>query len=203
MNTEESVITPAQALKWLKAGNLRFIQGEHTPKDYHNKIKQTANEQRPFAAVLGCIDSRVPHEIVFDQNLGHIFSIRIAGNFADNSILGSLEFATYCAGAKIILVLGHTDCGAVKGACDNITLGHLTQTLQHLSPALKATTGFSESMQNSANLAYVMQVTRYNVQLTVTKILNESPVLRELVEKQKLMVVAGIYNTSTGKVDFL
>jgi carbonic anhydrase len=101
------------------------------------------------------------------------------------------------------LVLGHTDCGAVKGACDNITLGHLTQTLQHLSPALKATTGFSESMQNSANLAYVMQVTRYNVQLTVTKILNESPVLRELVEKQKLMVVAGIYNTATGKVDFL
>jgi carbonic anhydrase len=198
----QAAMTPAEALQRLKDGNKRFLAGKALERDLRQQVLETATGQYPFAAVLGCMDSRVPQEAVFDQGVGRLFSVRIAGNFADPEILGSLEFAAYVAGAKLILVLGHTECGAIKGACDDVELGNLTTTLSHLRPAVAAVTDVPGA-RNSKNKAFVDAVTRANVKLTLEDIRKRSPILDGMVGRGELALVGGIYDVKTGAVTFL
>ena len=186
----------------LKAGNERFVSGNLIDRDYAAQVSETASGQFPFAVVLGCIDSRVPPELVFDQGIGDIFSPRIAGNFVNPDILGSMEFATKVAGSKAIVVLGHTSCGAVKGACDRVELGNLTGMLDNIMPAVNAVTEIPGE-RNSSNAAFVDAVAHKNVQMTIADILDQSPVMRELVDLGELSVVGAIHDVSTGRVTFM
>ncbi len=190
-----------QALAFLKEGNERFVNGTMLKRDLMSQVRATASGQYPFAAVLGCIDSRVPPEFVFDQGIGDIFSARIAGNFADTDIIGSLEFTTKLSGAKLIVVLGHTECGAIKGACDNAQFGNLTQTLSNILPAVYAVRDV-EGERNSKNKAFVQAVTEANVRLNVRALTDRSIVMQELVKQGQLKVVGAMYNISTGRVTF-
>jgi carbonic anhydrase len=194
-------MTPDQALAALKEGNQRFVSGKMMQRDLMAQVKTTATGQYPIAAVLGCIDSRVPPEIVFDQGLGDIFSARIAGNFANTDIIGSFEFATKLSGAKLIVVLGHTDCGAVKGACDNAQLGNLTATLSHIAPAVYVVTDVPGE-RTSKNAAFVQHVADANVRLTVQALTERSAVLRDLVDHGQLKVVGAMYDLASGQVHF-
>lgn len=198
----QAALTPEKALALLKAGNERFLSGNMKSRDLAAQVKATAGGQFPHSIVLGCVDSRVPPELVFDQGIGDIFAPRVAGNFADEELLGSMEFAAAVAGSKLIVVLGHTECGAVKGACDDVQLGNLTQTLSHIMPAVEAVPGF-EGERNSGNKDFVNAVTHENVRLTVTRILQKSLVLSELVKREQLLVIGAIYDVSTGKVTFI
>ena len=183
----------------LKEGNERFLNNQQVGHDYHEQIKQTAGGQKPFAAVLGCIDSRVPAEVVFDQGIGDIFNVRIAGNFVNDDILGSLEFACKVAGSKVILVLGHTSCGAVKGACDHVELGKLTGMLDNLSPAVNSIAGHDDD-RSSGNAAFVQAVAESNVNLTVKAITDRSEVLREMHQAGEISIVGAMYDVGSGKV---
>lgn len=194
-------MTPDQALARLKQGNERFVNGRMLERNLMAQVRATATAQYPFAAVLGCIDSRVPPELVLDQGIGDIFSPRIAGNFANTDIIGSLEFATKLAGAKLILVLGHTECGAIKGACDNAQLGNLTQTLSNLAPAVYAATG-APGDRSSKNAAFVQAVSEQNVRLTVEALTDRSAVLRDLVRGNQLRVVGAMHDVGSGRVSF-
>ncbi len=196
-----AAITPEMAVQLLKDGNARFVASQALDRDLNQQVKQTAGGQHPFAAVLGCIDSRVPAELVFDQGIGDIFNVRIAGNFVNNDILGSLEFACKVAGSKAILVLGHTSCGAVKGACDHVELGNLTGMLENLSPALDAVTD-EQADRSSGNPAFVQKVSDMNVQLTIAAIKERSQVLRTMVEQGEITIVGGMYHVDTGEVTF-
>ena len=198
-------ITPEKALEMLKEGNERFLNGEMHERDLMQMVSQTAKGQYPFAVVLGCIDSRVPPELVFDQGIGDIFTPRIAGNFVNEDILGSMEFATKVAGSKIIVVLGHSSCGAVKGACDHVELGNLTHTLSNIMPAINAVNAVLDvpGPRNSSNSEYVEHVSHANVKLTVQDILNRSPVMKEMVDNGELMVVGAMHDVSTGRVTFM
>ena len=198
----QSALTPDAALTLLKEGNQRFLSGNLLERDLMAQVKATSKGQYPHSVVLSCIDSRVPPELVFDQGLGDIFAPRVAGNFVDEELLGSMEFAAAVAGSKAIVVLGHSECGAVKGACDDVKLGNLTQTLANIRPAVEAVTGF-EGERNSKNKDFVSAVAHENVRQTVDNILERSPVLAELVERGKLKVVGAMYDVSTGKVTFL
>ena len=198
---EQLTDTPDQAVAALKAGNERFLAEGMYNRDLKAQVEATAGGQTPFAVVLGCIDSRVSPELVFDQGIGDIFSARIAGNFANTDIIGSFEFATLLAGARAIVVLGHTECGAIKGACDGAQLGNLTHTLSNLAPAVYAVTEV-EGGRSSANAAYVQAVADENVRLTVEALTERSAVLRELVEDGKLEIVGAMYDVATGEVDF-
>jgi len=204
VQTKESqaAITPAAARAMLEAGNERFVAGKLLARNYAEQVKATARGQYPFAVVLGCIDSRVPPEIIFDQGVGDIFVARVAGNFVNTDILGSMEFATAVAGAKLIVVLGHSSCGAVMGACDGVELGNLTQTLSNLSSAVYSTK-VDAGERNSTNKTFVDAVTRKNVELTVLNILERSAVVRELVAGGKLEVVGAIHDVDSGKIKFL
>ncbi|MGI9329612.1 MAG: carbonic anhydrase family protein [Gammaproteobacteria bacterium] len=197
----QSDMTPDRALAELQAGNQRFVSGDMRNRDLMSQVKATADGQFPFAVVLGCIDSRVPPELVFDQGIGDIFSPRIAGNFANTDIIGSIEFATQLAGSRLVVVLGHTQCGAVKGACDGAELGNLTQTLSNISPALYAVTDVKGD-RNSQNSEFVQRVADENVRLTVSALTDRSAVLAGLVAEKKLKVVGAMHNVSTGKVTF-
>lgn len=194
----QAEMTPAKALEMLMAGNDRFVSGGMLERDLSEQVSITGSGQYPHSVVLSCIDSRVPPEIVFDQGLGDIFSPRIAGNFVNTDILGSMEFATAAAGSKLIVVLGHTECGAVKGACDNVELGNLTQTLSNIAPAVYATE--IEGARNSSNGAFVDAVAHNNVSMTVQNILDRSAVIRGQVEAGEVMVVGAMYNVATGVV---
>jgi len=165
------------------------------------QVKATGNGQFPFATIVGCIDSRASNELIFDQGIGDIFSARIAGNFVNDDIIGSLEFASRVAGSRLIVVLGHTECGAVKGACDDVVMGNLTQTLANIKPAVAAVTGH-DSDRSSKNMAFVKAVTGKNVELTVQRILERSPILRDMVNKGELEIVGAMYDVHTGKVTF-
>lgn len=198
----QQAMTPAQALERLRAGNARFVAGEMLERDLGRQVGQTAAGQYPFAVILGCIDSRVPPEFVFDQGIGDVFSARIAGNFVNTDILGSMEFATAVAGSKLIVVLGHTECGAVKGACDQVELGNLTQTLSNLAPAIYAVTGV-DGPRSSENAAFVSAVTRKNVEQTVQNVLDRSHVIRDLHAEGEVLVVGAIHDVATGRVTFL
>ena len=164
-------------------------------------VIHTANGQFPIAAVVGCIDSRVPPEIVFDQNIGDIFSARSAGNFVNTDILGSLEFACRVAGAKAIVVLGHTECGAIKGAIDQAKLGNLTAMFERLEPAVQAAAPFAERTSSDQNL--VQRVTEANVSLTVKQIQSQSSVLKEMVQAGELIIVGAIHDVATGSISLL
>ena len=198
----QAALTPDTALAMLKEGNERFLVGDMVERDLNAQVAATAGGQYPHSIVLSCIDSRVPPELVFDQGIGDIFSPRIAGNFVDEELLGSMEFAAAVAGSKALVVLGHTECGAVKGACDDVKLGNLTRTLAAIRPAVEAVEGF-EGERTSKNKAFVDAVTHENVRQTVDNIIERSPVLAELVEGGKLKVVGAVYDVGTGKVTFL
>ncbi len=197
----QAALTPDEVLQLLKDGNARFLAGEALERNFLEQVQQTAGGQYPMAAILGCIDSRVPHEIVFDKGVGDVFSARVAGNFVNTDILGSLEFAAAVAGVKAIVVLGHTECGAVKGACDHVQLGNLTSTLANLAPALYAV-GEVEGERSSKNKAFVQAVAEENVRQTVRQIVDRSPVLRERVAAGDLVVVGAMHDVHTGEVAF-
>lgn len=194
-------MTPAEALSRLKDGNARFVANSQANRDLMQQVRQTGEGQFPFAVVLGCVDSRVSPELVFDQGIGDIFSARIAGNFVNEDILGSMEFATKVAGAKAIVVLGHTKCGAIMGACDNVQLGNLTGMLSNLMPAVEAisTNGGKASSQNAA---FVQQVADKNVILTIEEIKKRSPVLKEMLENGEITIDGAMYDVDSGQVNF-
>ena len=194
--------TPADALTLLKEGNFRFLNNMNYKRDLLERVHATKDGQAPFAAILSCMDSRAPAEIIFDQGLGDIFSIRIAGNIISPGILGSLEYATAVAGSRLIVVLGHTNCGAIKGACDNVQLGNLTSLLAHILPAVELEKTVKQE-RNSKNPEFVQKVTQLNVQISVEQILAESTVIRNLVQEGKVAVVPAIYDVATGKVRFI
>ena len=197
----QAAITPARALEMLKQGNERFVNGKTLPRDFLAQVRQTATGQYPFAAIVSCLDSRIPPAIVFDQGVGDLFVGRIAGNFVNDDMLGSLEFATKLSGAKLIVILGHTECGAIRGACDAAQLGLLTATLANINPAVKAVQG-DYTPRNSSNAEFVQSVAEMNVQLTMKKLLDRSVVLREMVDKGELGLVGAMYEITTGKVMF-
>ena len=186
----------------LKQGNARFTAGSSSNRDYQSQVSQTAAGQYPLAAVVSCIDSRIPTEIVFDQGIGDIFNARIAGNFVNEDILGSLEFACKVAGAKAIVVMGHTSCGAIKGACDKAELGNLTQLLEKITPAVDAVETPEGADRSSANAAFVDAVAAKNVEFTLAKIRENSSVLNEMLEANEIEIIGAMYDVASGKVSF-
>lgn len=197
----QQAITPDNALELLKAGNARFVSNLKLNRNLLQQINETRDGQYPFAVILSCIDSRSPAELIFDQGLGDIFSIRIAGNFINEDILGSMEFACKIAGSKLIVVLGHTHCGAIKGVCDGVKLGNLTQMLAKIKPAVDRVTDVD--VRNSSNINFVNKVVHQNVEMSLEEIANRSPVLNELVASGQIKVVGAIYNIETGEVTFI
>lgn len=198
---DQELITPYQALQILKEGNRRFVQNLKMNRNLLEQVNLTGNGQWPFAAVLSCIDSRTSAELIFDQGLGDIFSIRIAGNVVNDDILGSMEFACKVAGSKFIVVLGHSKCGAIKGACDHVELGHLSGLLEKIQHAVDAETTTREN-RTSSNSAFVEEVSRINVEQAVELILERSAVLRELVNEGRIGIIGAMYDVSSGKVEF-
>ena len=194
-------LTPDQILEAMKAGNERFRTGHPSPHDYRAQKRVTAAGQYPAAVILSCIDSRAPAEIVFDTGIGEIFNARIAGNIANDDVIGSLEFACALAGAKVILVMGHTACGAIKGAIDNAELGYLTGLLGKIKPAVEATHYAGE--RNSKNGEYVDEVAKTNVLLTIADLRRRSKVLAGLESEGKLKIAGAMYQLVGGRVDFV
>lgn len=192
--------SPDAALRLLAEGNERFVAGRTVNCDLRAQVRATAAGQAPFAAIVGCIDSRVPPELVFDQRIGDVFCARIAGNFVNDDIVGSLEFATRLAGARLIVVLGHSECGAIKGAIDGARLGHLTAMLRHFGPAIKAVQAKGDA--TSKNAGYVQAVADANAKLAAAQIVSRSEVIRALVEKKELRVTAAMHDVATGRVSF-
>ena len=199
----QATMTPETSLKALKEGNLRFQNSEKMERNLLEQVSDTSKGQYPFATVLSCIDSRVSSELIFDQGIGDIFSVRIAGNFVNEDILGSMEFACKLAGTKIIVVLGHTACGAVKGACDDAELGNLTSMLSKIKPAVEQVTSPEDpSIRNSSNIEFVNNVAVKNVHLTIDRILEESPVLADMKAAGEIAIVGGMYDITSGAVTF-
>lgn len=197
----QNSITPLMAIDILKEGNNRFVNNLKVNRNLLQQANETSDGQHPFAVILSCIDSRTSVELIFDQGLGDVFSIRIAGNILNEDILGSMEFGCKVAGAKIILVLGHTKCGAVKGACDHIEMGNLTTLLTKIRPAVddEQTTTVN---RNSANGEFVEKVATINVKRTVKAITERSPILKEMIESGQIIIVGGSHDIETGKVTF-
>lgn len=198
----QSSITPGKAIELLKEGNERFIAAKALNRDWHQQVKETATGQYPFAAIVSCIDSRIPTEVVFDQGIGDVFNARVAGNIVNEDILGSLEFACKLAGAKSIVVLGHTSCGAVKGACDNAELGNLTQMLDKIKPAVDLTPTADGEERNSGNIGFVNKVADKNVELTIENIKSQSTVLNQMLEAGEINIVGAMYDVKTGEITF-
>ena len=196
-------MTPQLAKNTLVEGNTRFVQGQQAGRDLMNQVKQTSTGQYPFATVLSCIDSRVSSELIFDQGIGDIFSVRIAGNFVNEDILGSMEFACKLAGTKLVVVLGHTACGAVKGACDHARLGNLTALINKIEPAVEAVTEpTDENQRNSSNIDFVNEVAKKNVYMNIDNIRESSQVLKEMEDAGEIEIVGGMYDIKTGEVIF-
>lgn len=194
-------ITPKDALNLLKEGNFRFVNNLAINHDMLELVNITKDGQWPFAAILSCMDSRTAAEVVFNLGLGDIFSVRIGGNVISPNVLGSLEYAVAVAGSKLIVVLGHTGCGAVKGACDNVKLGHITTLLEHIHPAVEEESTVKEQ-RNGDNPAFVNAVARINVRNTVQEMINESPIIRDMAMKGQIGIVPAMYDIATGKVTF-
>ena len=189
-------ITPQQALSMLEEGNKRFVQNSKTARDLNEQVSDTSQGQYPFAVVLSCIDSRVPAEIVFDQGIGDIFSARVAGNIINEDVLGSIEYGCKVAGSKIVVVLGHTKCGAVTAACKHVELGNITALLDKIQPAVQAVPKevTPESIEETAIV---------NVQLSIERIRKESPILAEMESNGEIKIVGASYDVANGKVRFL
>jgi carbonic anhydrase len=197
----QSAITPSMALNLLNEGNKRFVNNLKINRNLLQQANETSDGQHPFAIMLSCIDSRTSAELIFDQGLGDIFSVRIAGNIINEDILGSMEFACKVAGSKIIVVLGHTKCGAVKGACDHTEMGNLTALLSKIRPAVDDETLTKEN-RNSNNSVFVENVATINVKMTVKSIMQRSPILKEMIESGQIGIVGGTHDISTGEVNF-
>ncbi len=194
-------MTPKKALEFLKEGNKRFMNNLMSNRDLLQQANETVNGQWPFATILSCIDSRTSAELIFDQGLGDIFSVRIAGNIVNTDILGSMEFACKVAGSKLIVVLGHTKCGAVKGACDHVEMGNLTELLSKIQPAVyeeKVTT----TERNSTNSTFVENVSEINVKRSVKNIMERSSILKQMVDNGEIGIIGAMHNLETGEVVF-
>lgn len=200
---QRDALMPADVVAEFKGGNERFIRDSLTPRNRQGRIQATAGEQNPKAMVLSCIDSRVPVEEIFDQGLGDLFVGRIAGNFADEEMLGSLEYATKVAGSKVIVVLGHESCGAIKSAISNVELGNITQLLSHIDPAIDMTDNFPEDQRKVENTKYVNAVIRNNVKHTIEKIKSDSDIIAEMANNGEINIVGAYYNVDTGAVEWL
>ena len=199
----QTTMTPEKSLQHLKEGNQRFQLNLKVNRDLIDQVSDTSEGQYPFATILSCIDSRVSSELIFDLGIGDVFSARVAGNFVNEDILGSMEFACKLAGTKLIVVLGHTTCGAVKGACDDAKLGNLTNMLAKIKPAVKEVTYPEDSnLRNSSNIEFVNNVAAKNVQLTIERILNESEVLAEMQNNGEIKIIGGMYDIHSGSVTF-
>ena len=199
----QDLMTPRLALDALKTGNDRFLKGNQVTRNLNAQVDETSGGQYPFATVLHCIDSRVSAEHVFDQGIGDLFSIRIAGNFVNEDILGSMEFACKLAGTKVLVVLGHTACGAIKGACDHARLGNLTALINKLEPAVEAVDSPAEAdLRNSSNIDFVNGVAAKNVLMTIDNIRSQSPILKEMEADGAIKIVGGMYDIATGNVNF-
>ncbi len=200
----QSSITPTKALAFLKEGNLRFIQNLKVNRNLLQQANETREGQWPFAAILSCIDSRTSAELIFDQGLGDIFSIRVAGNIINTDIIGSLEFACRVAGSKLIVVLGHSNCGAVKGACDHLEMGSLTELLSKIQPAVYDETLTTEvNKRNSKNITFVENVATLSVKRSVRSIINRSYILEQMIEKGEVAIIGAKHDLETGRVEFL
>jgi carbonic anhydrase len=197
----QTAITPVMALDLLKEGNKRFISNLKLNRNLLQQANETSDGQHPFAVILSCIDSRTSAELIFDQGLGDVFSVRIAGNIINEDILGSMEFGCKVAGSKIIVVLGHTKCGAIKGACDHVEMGNLTALLSKISPAVDHETETKEN-RNSSNSVFVENVATINVKQTVQAIMDRSPILSEMIQSGQIGIIGGIHDISTGEVTF-
>ena len=199
----QSKITPRKALEILQKGNDRFINNLKANRNLLEQVNDTSEGQWPFATVLSCIDSRTSAELIFDQGLGDIFSVRIAGNIVNEDILGSMEFACKVAGSKLIVVLGHTKCGAVKGACDHVEMGNLTELLSKLQPAVYAEREtLNVEHRNSKNSMFVENVAAINVRRSVKSIIERSYIIEQMVENGEIGVVGAMYDVETGQVEF-
>jgi len=197
----QDAITPSMALGLLTEGNKRFMNNLKMNRNLLQQANETSGGQHPFAVILSCIDSRTSAELIFDQGLGDIFSVRIAGNIINEDILGSMEFGCKVAGSKIIVVLGHSQCGAIKGACDHVEMGNLTALLRKIQPAVAAEQNTTEN-RTSSNPLFVENVTAINVKRTVMSIMERSPILKEMIDKGQMGIVGGCHDISTGQVTF-
>ena len=197
----QAAMTPQMALQMLKGGNKRFITGEMVNRDLRAQIKATSEGQYPFATILSCQDSRTSSDLLFDLNKGDAFSLRIAGNVVNEDILGGMEFGAKAAGAKLIAVIGHTKCGAIYGACDNVKMGNLTGLLDKIKPSI-ADVSMSITPRDSKNPKFVDAVTEANVRYQMRQVREKSPLLKEMIDKGEIALVGGIYDISTGKVRF-
>src|ERR1700709_1828789 len=194
--------SPDDAIARLKAGNERFTAGKSINCDLMAQVKQTASNQSPYAAIVGCIDSRVPPELVFDQRIGDVFCARVAGNIVNTDIIGSLEYATKVAGAKAVVVLGHNFCGAIKSAVDDVKLGNITALLKNFQPAL-ATLTKADGPRDSHHDPLVQKVAEASARLTAESLTKRSPIIKQLVDAGQLKIVAAMHNITTGKVSWL
>ena len=192
---QKEINSSDEALSEMKSGNQRFLDGKPINTNYKSQIEETKNDQHPHTLILSCLDSRIPPEIIFDQGIGNIFVARVAGNIEEPNILGSMEFATKVKGTKLIIVMGHNKCGAVKGAIDDAELGNLTQLVAQIKPAI---IGDTTNMENMLN-----ETSKKNVKMTIADILKLSPVISELVKENKVKIVGAFYDITTGKVTFL
>jgi len=199
----QSNLTIDNCVSLLKNGNQRFLDRKPINRDLHAQVNDTATGQYPYAAIVSCIDSRIPTEVIFDQGIGDIFNARIAGNFVNEDILGSLEFACKLAGSKLIVIMGHTSCGAVKGACDNAQLGNLTAMLSHITVSVDAVKTDEGVERSSKNIDFVNQVSMENVKRTIQKVKDKSEVLNEMYKNKEIDIVGAMYDVKTGKVSFV
>ena len=197
----QAAIPPGLAIELLKEGNKRFVNNLKVNRNLLQQANETSDGQHPFAVILSCIDSRTSAELIFDQGLGDVFSVRIAGNIINEDILGSMEFGCKVAGSKIIVVLGHTKCGAVKGACDHVEMGNLTALLTKIRPAVDDENSVIEN-RNSGNAEFVEKVSTINVKRTVQAIMERSTILKEMIEAGQIGIVGGTHDITTGEVTF-
>jgi carbonic anhydrase len=200
---EQAKLTPDSVIASLKEGNLRFVNNELTARDHTIQIRKAANGQYPKAVILSCLDSRIPVEDVFDKGIGDLFVGRVAGNFVNEDMLGSMEFGCKVAGSKVILVLGHEHCGAVKAAVDDVKLGNITAMLSKIRPVVEELSKNYSGDKTSSNEEFVHMVCEHNVAKTINDIRVNSPILKEMEDKGEIKIIGGVYDMDTGKVDFL
>lgn len=199
----QNEFTPSGVITDLMEGNNRFINNETQAVDNSALIKQTTGGQFPKAVILSCIDSRVPVETIFDQAIGDVFVARVAGNFENTDILGSMEYSCKVAGSKLVFVLGHESCGAVKAACDGVELGNITALLGNILPAVKQSSNEVDGELNSSNKEFVAKTIENNVKLTIDRIREKSPILKEMEDDGDIKIVGGVYSLHTGKVEMI
>ena len=200
--TAQKATTPGQALKKLKEGNERFVSGKPLKRNYLAQVNETSKGQYPYASVVSCLDSRTSTELIFDQGIGDVFNARVAGNIVNPDILGSLEFASKAAGSKLVVVVGHTSCGAVKGACDHVELGNLTGLLNKIEPAVAATPSVGGTDRSSKNGEFVDAAAKQNVRTAMANIRRNSPILRQMEKEGQIQIVGGMHDITTGNVTF-